>query len=83
MSERTEWGFIFRLSNGARGEATFFNSGSDKLEIGTKIKGKVLNVCMLFLKFFMYVRFFLCPCIFEFCPNLNILYAGRLSSKAC
>ena len=44
VTARTEWGFTFSLTNGARGEATFFNSESDNLEIGSRITGKVLFV---------------------------------------
>lgn len=47
VAEQTEWGFIFQLAHGVRGEATFYNSQTEQLEIGTRVKGKVLYVCVL------------------------------------
>lgn len=47
VTDRTEWGFVLRLDNGARGETTFFNANSDDLPIGSRVEGKVLHVdCM-------------------------------------
>lgn len=46
VTEQTEWGFVLRLSNGARGETTFYNAHSDNLEIGSQVEGKVLHVCV-------------------------------------
>lgn len=44
VSEKTEWGYVFKLCNGARGEATFFNTQGKNLTIGTQVKGKVLHI---------------------------------------
>ncbi|XP_034255827.1 protein RRP5 homolog [Thrips palmi] len=44
VSERTEWGFVLHLDNGARGETTFYNAHCDDLVIGSRFQGKVLHV---------------------------------------
>lgn len=58
VSERTEWGFVLRLDNGARGETTFYNAHSDDLKIGSCVEGKVLHVSGLL----------------DLMPNLSLIY---------
>lgn len=47
VSEKTDWGFVLKLTNGARGEVTFFNAESDDLDVGTRVNGKILNIDFL------------------------------------